>query len=517
MSPEQLQQMQQDELHKRLWDIANDLRGSMEAGDFKDYILGLIFYKFLSARVCNFVENNLLEHDDITYDEAYQDEDMKEEIYNALRDEFGFFIEPNSLFRTMIKKIRTGEFTIDNLQKALNEVSSSTLGLESNEDFDNLFSDMDLNNNKLGKDVKSRSILISRVMERIDELSFMFEQSKIDVLGDAYEYLIGKFASSAGKKAGEYYTPTQVSTILAKIITTNRKEINKLYDPTCGSGSLLLKVKQEAKKVGHFYGQEKISTTYNLCRMNMFLHGLTYHEFEIKNDDTIKKPHHIEMRFDGIVANPPYSMKWEADKSYETDERFSAYGKLAPKSAADFAFVQHMIYQLDDNGVMAVILPHGVLFRGNAEKTIRKYLIDKGYLDAVIGLPANIFYGTSIPTCILVFKKCKEHDNILFIDASREFEKQKNQNRVTEENINKIISTYANRDEIEKYSHIASIEEIKENDYNLNIPRYVDTFEEEEPIDIQAVEGEIVELKAKKEELTNRIDQMKRKIVKTNE
>ncbi|MFV0504031.1 MAG: type I restriction-modification system subunit M [Lachnospirales bacterium] len=483
---------QQGELHQKLWAIADDLRGSMEAGDFKDYILGLIFYKYLSSNIVSVCSKLLLE-DDITLEVAWEDKEYKEGLVEELQYTLGYHIEPKFLFTTMINEIKEGNFDIEMLQKALNAVSASTMGLDSNEDFDGLFADMDLNNNKLGKDIKSRSLLISKVMERIDELSFLFEDSKIDVLGDAYEYLIGQFATNAGKKAGEFYTPRQVSDILAKIVTLERPEIKRLYDPTCGSGSLLLSVHKEAK-VRETYGQEKISTTYNLCRMNMLLHGLQYRDFNIKNSDTLTDPQHLDKQFDAIVANPPYSLKWSADSSFKSDERFSAYGKLAPKSAADFAFIQHMIYQLEGIGTMAVVLPHGVLFRGNAEKVIREHLIDKDYLDAVIGLPANIFYGTSIPTCILVFKKCRDSKEILFIDASNEFKKQKNQNRLTEDNINKIIETFKERREVEKYSYNATMEEIKENDYNLNIPRYVDTFEEEEDIDINAVQEEIFKI-----------------------
>jgi len=312
-------------------------------------------------------------------------------------------------------------------------------------------------------------------------------------LGDAYEYLIGQFAAGAGKKAGEFYTPQQVSKILAKIVTHGKSKLKSVYDPTCGSGSLLLRVAKAVDDVANFYGQELNRTTYNLARMNMIMHDVHYRKFDIRQEDTLEHPQHIDERFEAIVANPPFSAKWSANALFMSDDRFSQYGKLAPASKADFAFVQHMIHHLDDTGTMAIVLPHGVLFRGAAEGHIRKYLIeDRNYLDAVIGLPANIFYGTSIPTCILVFKKCREDsEHVLFIDASNEFEKAKNQNILTEENVAKIIETYANRNEIEKYSHLASLDEIRENDYNLNIPRYVDTFEEEEPVDLDVVSAEL--------------------------
>jgi len=355
-----------------------------------------------------------------------------------------------------------------------------------------------LTSTKLGKTEEAKNTLISKVLSHLDKINFELKNHDRDVLGDAYEYLIAQFASGAGKKAGEFYTPQQVSKILAKIVTNKKTKLKSVYDPTCGSGSLLLRVAKEVEDVSNFYGQELNRTTYNLARMNMIMHDVHYRKFDIKQEDTLENPQHMDDKFEAIVANPPFSANWSANPLHMSDDRFSQYGKLAPSSKADFAFVQHMIHHLDDNGTMAVVLPHGVLFRGAAEGHIRKYLIeDRNYLDAVIGLPANIFYGTSIPTCILVFKKCREDsENVLFIDASNEFEKAKNQNYLTDENIEKIIDTYKNRSEIEKYSHNASLDEIKENDYNLNIPRYVDTFEEEEAIDLDAVSSELQALES---------------------
>lgn len=484
------QQEQQRELHTKLWAIANDLRGNMEANEFKNYILGLIFYRYLSEKVENRV-NDLLSEDNISYLEAFEDEEYREELQEELIEQLGYFIEPKYLFSTLIQSITDGKFDIEMLQGAINDITESTLGAESEEEFDHLFDDMDLAYTKLGRDVKTRSKLIAKVMANIAEIDFAHEDSEIDVLGDAYEYLISQFAANAGKKAGEFYTPQQVSKILAKIVTVGKKDLKDVYDPTCGSGSLLLRVSKEAN-VRKFYGQELTSTTYNLARMNMLLHDIDYTNFDIKNDDTLEHPQHNGMKFEAIVANPPYSANWSADNKFLDDERFSAYGKLAPKSKADFAFIQHMIHHLDDKGTMAVVLPHGVLFRGSGEGVIRKHLIeDRNVLDAVIGLPANIFFGTSIPTVILVFKKCRETSDILFIDASNEFEKGKNQNNLTDANVEKIVNTYVKRETIDKYSYVASMDEIKENDYNLNIPRYVDTFEEEEPIDLQAVSERI--------------------------
>ena len=493
MQTSEKQQEQQRELHTKLWAIANDLRGNMEANEFKNYILGLIFYRYLSEKVENRA-NDLLSEDEISYNEAYEDEEYREGLQEELIEQLGYFIEPKYLFSSLLKAIEDGNFDIEMLQGAINAITESTIGNDSQEDFDHLFDDMDLKSTKLGKDVKSRSSLIAKVMGNISEIDFSHEDSEIDVLGDAYEYLISQFAANAGKKAGEFYTPQQVSKILAKIVTVGKENLKNVYDPTCGSGSLLLRVAKEAN-VRKFYGQELTSTTYNLARMNMLLHDVDYTNFDIKNDDTLEHPQHMGMKFEAIVANPPYSANWSADAKFLDDERFSAYGKLAPKSKADFAFIQHMIHQLDDNGTMAVVLPHGVLFRGAAEGVIRKYLIEeRNVLDAVIGLPANIFFGTSIPTVILVFKKNRENNDILFIDASNEFEKGKNQNNLTDANVEKIVNTFVNREVIEKYSYVASMDEIKENDYNLNIPRYVDTFEEEEPIDLVAVSERIKDI-----------------------
>jgi len=502
MTVSEVQKEQQANLHTRLWAIANDLRGNMEANEFKNYILGLIFYRYLSEKVEDRV-NKLLEDDKLTYVDAWKKEDYKAGLKEMVLEQLGYIVEPKYLFSNLIKEIENKTFDVEMLQSAINNITESTLGTDSQEDFDNLFEDMDLTSTKLGKDVKSRSALLAKVMGNINEISFKHDDSEIDILGDAYEYLIGQFAATAGKKAGEFYTPQQVSKILAKIVTLGKSNLKNVYDPTCGSGSLLLRVSKEAN-VRKFYGQELTSTTYNLARMNMLLHDVPYQNFDIRNDDTLENPQFRDNLFEAIVANPPYSAKWSADPKFLEDERFSAYGKLAPASKADYAFIQHMIYHLDDKGTMAVVLPHGVLFRGASEGVIREYLIkEKNYLDAVIGLPANIFFGTSIPTVILVFKKCREyHENILFIDASNDFEKGKNQNILREEDVEKIIDTYKKRAEIEKYSHIATLEEIEENDYNLNIPRYVDTFEEEEYVDLELVQQELKEIEKEDAEIT---------------
>lgn len=501
-------------LEQQLWNIANTLRGKMNPDEFRDYILGFIFYKYLAEKMEIFA-NSILKEDKIQFREIKEDTAEGPAYIDAIREEaletLGYFLKPSELFSEIAKRGNsdTNTFILEDLQKILTNIQLSTMGTQSEEDFDNLFEDMDLNSTKLGKTADARNEIIVKVLLHLDEIDFQLNDTELDVLGDAYEYLIGQFASGAGKKAGEFYTPQEVSKILAKIVTTGKNRLKSVYDPTCGSGSLLLRVAREVKDVSNFYGQEMNRTTYNLARMNMILHGVHYRQFDIKQEDTLEHPQHLnDMPFEAIVANPPFSANWSANPLFLNDDRFSQYGKLAPSSKADFAFVQHMIYHLAENGTMAIVLPHGVLFRGAAELHIRKYLIEqKNYLDAVIGLPANIFYGTSIPTCILVFKKCKEDpEHILFIDASKEFEKVKNQNMLREEHINKIVETYRNRTVIEKYSHLATLQEVADNDYNLNIPRYVDTFEAEEEIDIQAVMQEIKSLEAKRAALDKEID-----------
>ncbi|MDT8346983.1 MAG: type I restriction-modification system subunit M [Flavobacteriaceae bacterium] len=504
------------QLEQQLWNIANTLRGKMNADEFRDYILGFIFYKYLSEKM-EIYADSILKPDGISFTDIDENTQNGQAYIEAIREEalekLGYFLKPSELFSAVAKRGNHNEeasdlnlaaettdtyhtkhnFILEDLQKILNNVQNSTMGTESEEDFDNLFEDMDLNSTKLGKTPEARNEIIAKVLAHLDKIDFKLEQTELDVLGDAYEYLIGKFASGAGKKAGEFYTPQEVSIVLAKLVTTGKNKLKSVYDPTCGSGSLLLRVAKEVEEVNNFYGQELNRTTYNLARMNMILHGVHYRKFDIKQEDTLEHPQHLEHRFEAIVANPPFSANWSANQLFMSDDRFSQYGKLAPGSKADFAFVQHMVHHLAENGQMAVVLPHGALFRGGAEGHIREYLIkDKNFLDAVIGLPANIFYGTSIPTCIMVYKRCRENpDDILFIDASAHFDKVKTQNILTQDNIDKIINTYRNRTTEDKYSYVAPLSEVAENDYNLNIPRYVDTFEEEEQIDINAVATEI--------------------------
>jgi type I restriction enzyme M protein len=486
-------------LHSQLWNIANTLRGKMGADEFRDYILGFIFYKYLSEKMHMYADQ-LLEADGMKYENIDESTDEGQEYLEAIRHEalgkLGYFLKPSELFSHIAEHGNKGEFILEDLTTILKNIENSTMGTKSEDDFGNLFEDLDLTSSKLGKTEKQKNGLISKVLTHLDAIDFKLEDAESDVLGDAYEYLIGQFASGAGKKAGEFYTPQEVSKVLAKIVTTGKTKLKSVYDPTCGSGSLLLRVAKEVKSVTNFYGQEMNPTTYNLARMNMIMHDVHYRKFDIRNEDTLEHPQHLDLRAEAIVANPPFSAKWSANTLFMNDDRFGAYGRLAPRSKADYAFVQHMLYHLDDNGTMAIVLPHGVLFRGAAEGHIRKYLIeDMNWLDAVIGLPSNIFYGTSIPTCILVFKKVRENpEDILFIDASQHFEKVSTQNHLRPEDIEKIITTYREGTEIGKYSYIASLDEVRENDYNLNIPRYVDTFEEEEPVDLAAVSQELKQL-----------------------
>lgn len=499
----------QQKLRTQLWTVANTLRGNMSASDFMYFTLGFIFYKYLSEKIEMFVDGEL-EADGVTFKQAWagNDDNLKAAIKNICMDDLGYFIEPEYLYSSVIEAIGRKENILPQLERSLKKIEDSTIGHDSEEDFGGLFSDIDLASPKLGKTADDKNVLVSSVLTALDGIDFgIGAAGEIDILGDAYEYMIGQFAAGAGKKAGEFYTPQEVSQVLAEIVTTGKTRLKHVYDPTCGSGSLLLRTARSGK-ADAIYGQEKNPTTFNLARMNMLLHGVKFSDFHIENGDTLEADAFEEEQFDAVVANPPFSAAWSAAEKFNNDDRFSKAGVLAPKSKADYAFILHMVHHLNEGGTMACVAPHGILFRGAAEGKIRRFLIEKkNYIDAIIGLPANIFYGTSIPTCIIVVKKCRTHDdNVLFIDASKEFEKVKTQNKLRDEHIRKIVDTYRNRTEIEKYSHLASLSEIAENDYNLNIPRYVDTFEEEEPIDIKAVMAEIKSLEAQRAELDAQID-----------
>ena len=487
------------ELNNQLWASADILRGKMDAGEYKNYLLGLVFYKYLSDQELRAVyeEENGKVTEYPSKEDQYEEllkwyNDDKVGIKDIISKKLGYFIEPDYLFYTLRKKAGEYELQISDLQNAFIELGRQ------GDHFMGLFDDVDLTSTKLGSNAQQRNVTLTEVIKALDEIDLFGHEG--DVIGDAYEYLIGQFAAGAGKKAGEFYTPQAVSKIISKIVSIGQEDVAPfhIYDPAMGSGSLMLNIRQFVKSPGkvHYHGQERNTTTYNLARMNLILHNVEHGQMRLRNGDTLDEdwPSDEPYLFNAVVMNPPYSAAWSADDKFLSDPRFERFGKLAPKSKADFAFLLHGFYHLNEKGTMGIVLPHGVLFRGAAEGAIRKGLLEMGAIDAVIGLPANIFYGTSIPTVVLILKKNRSNRDILFIDASDSFEKQKNQNNLRSEDIDKIVSTYKMRESIPKYSHVAGHEEIAANDYNLNIPRYVDTFEEEEEIDIVALSHEIVDL-----------------------
>ena len=497
------------DITSKLWEMANKLRGTMDASEYKNYILPFMFYRYLSENQDEYLKANGLE-------DFYEvtDEEEKEDYLEEISKGIGYAIDPAYTWNKIVSKIENHKIKASDFQDMFDSFNTNAKRNEVAEaDFANVFSDVNLGDTRLGSSTNERAKALNDIVVMINEFTFKDDSGR-DILGDVYEYLIGQFAANAGKKGGEFYTPHEVSQILAKIVTIDAEGAGsqfRVYDPTMGSGSLLLTVQKElphGDEAGSvdFYGQELNTTTYNLARMNLMMHGVNYRNMELKRADTLdadwpfdeKDGAQIPLKFDAVVANPPYSQNWNIkDVDREKDTRFKGYG-VAPASKADYAFVLHGLYHLDKAGTMAIVLPHGVLFRGASEGKIRKNIIDNNLLDAVIGLPANLFYGTSIPTCVLVFKgrEARQNKDVLFIDASNDFEKGKNQNKLTSDNINKIIDTYRNRENVEKYSHVASLAEIKENDYNLNIPRYVDTFEEEEVIPLSEVAQELTEVKA---------------------
>lgn len=486
--------LQRQHIQEKIKSAIENLNGWMYADEYRHYILGLIFCKFLSDKLHNFADS-ILERDGIVFSDLDETTENGREILAAVRsatiDELGCFLMPSELFSVIAAKgSQEGAFILDDLKALLSNIEQSALSECGYEEFDGLFNDLDLTSPKLGRTEEEKNSLISSILSELNRIDLLISDVQSDVLGDAYEYLISKFASGARKSAGEFYTPQTVSKILARIVSHGKTQLKSVYDPTCGSGSLLLRVAREVPNVGTFYGQEMSITTCNLARMNMILHGVHYTGFDIRQGNTLEDPQHWDLRAEAIVANPPFSAKWAADEEYGYDERFAPYGRLAPKSKADYAFVAHMLHHLDDNGTMAVVLPHGALFRGGAEGEIRKQIIQKNLLDAVIGLPSKIFYGTSIPSCIMVFRKNRQTRDVLFVDASQCFEKGRAQNYLREVDVDRITDTYSDRIFEARFSYLATSDEIVANGWNLNIPRYVDTQEAEALRDLSSIARE---------------------------
>lgn len=481
-------------LYQKLWAASDDLRSQMDANEYKNYLLGIIFYKYLSDKMLDEV-GKLLEvesSDLVEIQEIYAEEmqgDDADLITEELRNKFSFIIGPDHTFTHFIKQIEEGTFQLDDLGQAFNEIERS------DEDYIGLFEDIDLYSNKLGKAPQEKNKRISNVMKQFAEVNFANYSG--DVLGDVYEYMLANFASESGKKAGEFYTPQPVSRLMAMIAMDGNEDKQGLtvYDPTLGSGSLLLNVKNFSNQPGRirYFGQELNNSTYNLSRMNMILHEVPLEYQTLNQGNTLSDDWPVDepTNFDAVLMNPPYSAKWDASKGFLDDPRFAEYGVLPPKSKADYAFLLHGFYHLKNTGTMAILLPHGVLFRSGAEEKIRKIMLENGSIDAVIGLAPNLFYSTGIPVSLIILKKDKTDRSVYFIDASEEFVKKGNKNELTEDNIQKIFKALRSREDIDKFAHLAKFDEIEENGFNLNIPRYVDTFEEEEPIDLAEVSKDI--------------------------
>ncbi|WP_414839246.1 type I restriction-modification system subunit M [Carnobacterium sp. TMP28] len=508
-------------LYQALWNSADILRSKMDANEYKSYLLGLVFYKYLSDNMLRYVsvlleeETEDLETAQNLYVKACQDSDIKEDLLDELQDEFSYTIEPQLTFTAQINAIHDGSFQLEDLVQGFRDIEQSS------EIFENLFEDIDLYSKKLGTTPQKQNQTISDVMKELSVLNMAGHAG--DVLGDAYEYLIGQFASESGKKAGEFYTPQPVAKLMTQIVLQGKENQKgfSVYDPTMGSGSLLLNAKKYSNEPGtiSYFGQELNTSTYNLARMNMILHGVSTANQQLHNADTLDQdwPTEEPTNFDAVLMNPPYSANWSADKGFLEDVRFSTYGVLAPKSKADFAFLLHGFYHLKDTGVMTIVLPHGVLFRGGAEGKIRTSLLDNGAIDTVIGLPANIFFNTSIPTTVIVLKKDRPTKDVLFIDASQEFDKVKTQNTLNDQHIDTILETYSKRENVDKYAYVAQFEEIVENDYNLNIPRYVDTFEEEEEISLETISTNIQQTKKDLDNSENELFSMLKELNGTTE
>ena len=503
------------ELHRMIWGIANDLRGSVDGWDFKQYVLGMLFYRYISENLTNYI--NIGEHEagNIDFDYAKLADSEAEQARQDLVKTKGFFILPSELFGNVRAKAPSDENLNETLEKVFRKIESSAQGSDSEDDFRGLFDDMDVNSNKLGGTVAKRNEKLVKLLNGIGELKLGdYQDNTIDAFGDAYEFLMGMYASNAGKSGGEYYTPQEVSELLTHLTLVGKTEVNKVYDPACGSGSLLLKF---AKILGKenvrqgFFGQEINITTYNLCRINMFLHDIDYDKFDIAHGDTLIDPKHWDDEpFEAIVSNPPYSIRWDGSDNplLINDPRFSPAGVLAPKSKADLAFIMHSLSWLATNGTAAIVCFPGVMYRGGAEQKIRKYLIDNNFVDCVIQLPDNLFYGTSIATCIMVLKKSKQENNTLFIDASKEYVKVTNSNKLTVSNIAHIIDIYKERADKDYLAKVVPNADIETQDYNLSVSTYVEQEDTREKIDIAVLNAEIKQIVAREQVLRDEIDKI---------
>ena len=506
---------QRAELHRKIWAIADNVRGAVDGWDFKQYILGILFYRFISENMTEFFNKAEHEAGDLEFNYAdISDEEAEEDFRAGTVEDKGFFILPSQLFENVVKTARTNENLNTDLANIFKAIEASAVGFESEDDIKGLFEDVDTTSNRLGGTVAEKNTRLADILTGISEIKFgSFQHNDIDAFGDAYEYLISNYASNAGKSGGEFFTPQTVSKLLARLVMEGKENINKVYDPTCGSGSLLLQMKKQFEE--HiidegFFGQEINMTNFNLARMNMFLHNVNYNNFSIKRGDTLLNPlHNDEKPFDAIVSNPPYSIKWigDGDPTLINDERFAPAGKLAPKSYADYAFIMHSLSYLSSKGRAAIVCFPGIFYRKGAEKIIRKYLIDNNFVDCVIQLPENLFFGTSIATCVLVMAKNKTENKTLFIDASKEFKKETNNNILQPENIEKIVSEFREKTDVEYFARLVNNSEIAENDYNLSVSTYVEKEDTREKIDIDVLNKEI-------EETVKRIDELRASINK---
>ena len=493
---------ERDELHRTIWDIANKLRGKVDGWDFKAYVLGTIFYRYISENLTMYVNRMQEEADEEGFDYASFPDECAEEAREQLVAEKGFFILPSQLFCNVAAKAETDENLNETLSKAFRAIEASAVGTDAEEKMKGLFSDFIVDNSKLGASVGDRNKVLADVIVAVRDmkLSQNLQDNKNDTFGDTYEFLMSMYAANAGKSGGEFFTPQEVSEILVRLATHDNDKIDSVYDPACGSGSLLMKFQKIIGKDNpnlKYYGQEINPTTYNLCRINMFLHNVNYNNFNIALGDTLLSPAHRGMEFDAIVSNPPYSLKWVGKDSpiLINDERYAPAGVLAPKSAADLAFTMHMLFHLKESGICAIVEFPGVLYRGGAEKQIRKYLIQNNYVDTVIQLPANLFFGVGIATCIIVLRKGKKPDgNVLFIDASNEYVKNGNKNLLEQQNIDTIVSAFVDRKDKQYFCKLVSNEDILANDCNLSVSSYVEAEDTREKIDIKAVNKDVVKV-----------------------